>query len=91
MKVRLLAACLTLCSVGTQAYALGEPGRVSSMALPGYFALADKARTAPLYVDTADWPGVARAVASFAGDAPALSGWAQEKFGGVNHGQHCPA
>ena len=74
LKVRLLAACLALCSVSNQAYALGEPGRVSSLALPGYFALSDKARTAPLYVDTADWPGVARAVASFAGDVRRVTG-----------------
>ena len=74
LKVRLLAACLALCSVGPQAYGLGEPGRVSSLARPGYFALADKARSAPLYVDTADWPGVARAVASFAGDVRRVTG-----------------
>lgn len=74
MMLRFLAACLAFGMAHATAYALGEPHRVFFTEHPGAFALADGSHLAPLYVDQADWPGVSRAVASFADDLHAVTG-----------------
>ena len=50
------------------AFALGEKSHVSSTPTPGAFALATTTTVAPLYVDSADWPGVLHAVSNLDSD-----------------------
>jgi hypothetical protein len=57
-----------------QAFALGEPHRVSFTTQPGQFPLADDGRLTPLFVDSGDWPGVLRACNSFASDIRSVTG-----------------
>jgi len=72
--VRATAICMASGLCCTHAVALGDPQRVSFTPERGGFALADGKHLAPLCVGAADWPGVALAVVSFAGDEQAVTG-----------------
>jgi hypothetical protein len=56
------------------AFALGEKPHVSTILQPGSFPLAQQQSLAALYVDKSDWPGVSRAVNSFASDLAQVTG-----------------
>ena len=50
------------------AFALGEKSHVASTPTVGAFPLATTTAAAPLYIDSADWPGVIHAVSNLASD-----------------------
>ncbi|HXE08375.1 MAG TPA: glycosyl hydrolase 115 family protein [Acidobacteriaceae bacterium] len=56
------------------AFALGEPSHVSTAPSPASFALAADHHSAPLYIDSADWPGVLHAAQNFANDVQQVTG-----------------
>jgi hypothetical protein len=62
------------------AWALGGPQIVAVHFVPNGFALAEGGRVAPLLVSSTDWPGVLRAVDSFAGDIQRVSGLTAAKL-----------
>jgi hypothetical protein len=65
----------TLALLGSsKAFALGEPQHVTSTPAPGSLALASRRSAAPLVVEPTDWPGVQRAVHTFAFDVHAVTG-----------------
>ncbi len=75
LKLIVLLTALLFPVLGTgSAWALGEPSHVSFVPQPGAFPLARRGVASRLYVDPADWPGVRRAVGSFAGDLQAVTG-----------------
>ncbi len=57
-----------------QAYGLGEKSHVTTVAGAGSFSLVSEKSAAAVYVDDKDWPGVVRAVGSFAGDVEQVTG-----------------
>jgi hypothetical protein len=69
--LKLAAAALLLAAALSQprsALALGELQHVAFTPTPGAFPLATPRATAPIYVDSADWPGVQRAASNLASD-----------------------
>ena len=57
-----------------QARALGEPEHIVHSPVAGCFPLVTpQGHATPIYVDPADWPGVTRAVDSFAGDVESVT------------------
>ncbi len=60
------------------ANALGQTRYVSSSAGKGSFALAANGRTAMLYVDSADYPGVVRAAHDLQADIERVTGLSPE-------------
>src|ERR1700728_244909 len=56
------------------AFGLGEKQHVTTVMERGAFPVAGTNSVAMLYVDSADWPGVLRAVGSFSGDVAQVTG-----------------
>jgi hypothetical protein len=79
MPVVLFLVLLEL-SLVHSAWALGEPQIVAVHRVPNGFALVEGGRVAPLLVSSSDWPGVLRAVDSFAGDIQRVSGLTAAKL-----------
>jgi len=71
VRVGTVAAVLLAAS---HAFGLGEKSHVTTVAEAGSFALVSGKTAAAVYVDDKDWPGVARAVGSFAGDVGQVTG-----------------
>lgn len=65
---------LTLLLLAPSAHALGDPQRVFFTPTPTAFPLASPGHAAPLLLDSADYPGVARAATSFTGDVQSVTG-----------------
>jgi len=63
-----LLAAVCLLAASQAAFAIGQPRYLESVAAPGSFPIAQAKAAASLYVDSADWPGVARAVADLQAD-----------------------
>lgn len=59
-------------------WALDEKSHVAFTAQSGAFPLAQSGHTAVVYLDARDWPGVARAVTSFADDVKSVTGSAPQ-------------
>jgi hypothetical protein len=70
---RALGFCALVLVGSSEAFALGEPQHVTSTPAPNSFALASHGSAAPLVVDSSDWPGVQRAVNTFAFDVHAVT------------------
>ena len=74
----MMLICAVFCGLTmlspTVAIAQAEPARVVFRAEAGGFPLVRHARPVPLYVEHGDWPGVVRAVSSFADDLKAVTG-----------------
>jgi len=71
MRRRLtLAALLGLCIFAPlrTALAIGQPRYILDKPAPGAFPMVQARAAAPIYVDSADWPGVARAAADLQAD-----------------------
>jgi hypothetical protein len=56
------------------AHALGQPRYVAYRLSPGAFPIAAAKTVAPIYTDTADWPGVARAASDLRADIGRVTG-----------------
>jgi hypothetical protein len=64
----LLLLALCLAALPGHLWAIGQTPYVENAASPGSFPLAQGNNTATLYVDSADWPGVTRAVTDLQAD-----------------------
>jgi hypothetical protein len=65
---------LSLLLIPRPALALGQPSYVLTKAAPGAFPIVAGKTAAAIYVDSADWPGVARAGADLAADIARVTG-----------------
>jgi hypothetical protein len=80
MKAPLASLILGLFSLavatlsGLPAFALGEPNHVIIIPESGAFALVQKQSLTKIYIDSADWPGVLLAAASFSSDVAQVTG-----------------
>lgn len=79
----LMAAAVVAASASPVALALPRDGMVSSVPTPGAFALAGGKTVAPIVVDTADFPGVARAAGDLAKDIERVTGRTGEVLNGT--------
>jgi hypothetical protein len=71
MRRRLLLAALLglcLCTPLRTAHAIGQPRYILQEPAPGAFPIVQAKTAAAIYVDAADWPGVARAAADLQAD-----------------------
>ena len=67
-------AAAGIVALPTQSFALGQPKCVSATASPGSFPLAANGKTARLWVDPRDWPGVLRAAKDLQADLQRVTG-----------------
>ena len=74
MKRSRIGTAVAVLLAVSQAFGLGEKSHVTTVAEAGSFALVSGKTAAAVYVDDKDWPGVARAVGSFAGDINQVTG-----------------
>ena len=72
MKILFIAFCLLL--FVHDGLALGQRRYVSTTATPGSFCIAQGKTVAPIYVDSADFPGVVRAVGDLQADIARVTG-----------------
>ena len=70
----LLAAIAALALTSSRAFALGDPSHVSTAPSPTSFALSADHHPAPLYLDSAELPGVLHAAQNFASDEKQVTG-----------------
>src|ERR1039457_6223824 len=70
MRRLTLAAMLGLCFCASlrPAYAIGQTRYILEKPAPGAFPIVQAKTAAAIYVDSADWPGVARAAADLQAD-----------------------
>ncbi len=71
---QLLIVSFALLACPQMAWCLGQPGYVDVAASPGSFTLAQGNDTATLYVDDADWQGVADAAVNLQSDLARVTG-----------------
>jgi hypothetical protein len=74
MHKTLILAAVALVTVPPAALALGQRSIVSEMPSAMSFSLVDTEGAAPLWVDSAEWPGVVRAVSDFREDIRRVTG-----------------
>jgi hypothetical protein len=67
-------AALSLPLFAACAFAIGQPRYVSTAAAPGNFPIVQGKSAAAIYVDSADWPGVLRAVGDLQTDIERVTG-----------------
>jgi hypothetical protein len=65
---------LSLLAIPHTARALGQTPYILTKAAPGAFPIVEGKTAAAIYVDTADWPGVARAAADLQADIARVTG-----------------
>jgi hypothetical protein len=68
------ALALSLLSIPRAAIALGQTSYILNKSAVGAFSVVDGKTAASIYVDSADWPGVARAGADLAADIARATG-----------------
>src|SRR5579862_6724083 len=73
MRLPLRLARLLACLPAVAA-ALGQPHYILDKMAPGAFPIVQSGRAAALYVDSADWTGVARAAGDLARDIARVTG-----------------
>src|ERR1017187_10270341 len=75
MRRLTLAAMLGLCFCASlrPAYAIGQTRYILEKPAPGAFPIVQAKTAAAIYVDSADWPGVARAAADLQADIARVS------------------
>jgi hypothetical protein len=65
---------LCLCAPIRTAHAIGQARYILDKTAPGAFPMVQSKTAAAIYVDSADWPGVARAAADLQADIARVTG-----------------
>ena len=72
--LRLSVAGLLISLISFSATAIGETGYISNTKQNNYFTLSESGKSAPLYIDSADYTGVIRALKDLQSDIGKVTG-----------------